>query len=164
MSDDTTDRTTDRVIIERTLDAAPELVWRMWTDPEHFAAWYGPPGARIPIAEMDVRVGGRRLVGMEMDTPNGPMRMWFTGEFRTVEAPTVLVYSDLLADEAGQALPASALPAGHPSETEVRVQLQDADGATRMVMTHAGVAADSPGAAGWQMAFDSLEAELASRT
>jgi uncharacterized protein YndB with AHSA1/START domain len=29
----------DAVVIERTLDAAVALVWQMWTDPEHFAAW-----------------------------------------------------------------------------------------------------------------------------
>ena len=50
------------VRIERTFDAPAELVWRMWTDPGHFSAWYGPTGATIPVATMDVRVGGRRLV------------------------------------------------------------------------------------------------------
>jgi uncharacterized protein YndB with AHSA1/START domain len=45
---------------------------------------YGPDGAVIPVAKMDVRVGGSRLVCMEMGTPNGQMRMWFTGEYREV--------------------------------------------------------------------------------
>jgi hypothetical protein len=30
-----------------------------------------------------------------------------------------------------------------------------------MVMTHRGIPEGSPGAAGWQMAFDKLDAELA---
>ena len=30
----------DSVVLERTLDAPAELVWRMWTEAEHFAAWY----------------------------------------------------------------------------------------------------------------------------
>src|SRR5436309_325295 len=67
----------DRVVIERTFDAPVEHMWQMWTDPEHFKAWYGPEGASIPIAKMDVRVGGTRLVCMEVQTPNGPMQMWF---------------------------------------------------------------------------------------
>ena len=66
----------DLVTIERTFEAPPELVWRMWTDPEHFKAWYGPDGVTVPVAKMDVRAGGSRLVGMEMDTPGGPLRMW----------------------------------------------------------------------------------------
>ena len=48
--------------------------------PRALPAWYGPDGATIPVAEMDVRVGGARRVCMEVGTPNGPMRMWFTGE------------------------------------------------------------------------------------
>jgi hypothetical protein len=40
--------------------------------------------------------------------------------------------------------------------TEVRVDLQDVGGRTKMVMTHSGISADSPGAAGWTMAFAKL--------
>jgi len=31
----------------------------MWTEPEHFKAWYGPDGVTVPVAKMDVRAGGR---------------------------------------------------------------------------------------------------------
>jgi uncharacterized protein YndB with AHSA1/START domain len=82
MIDDNDSR--DAVIITRSFDAPADLIWRMWTDPEHFKVWYGPDGAVIPVAKMDVRVGGSRLVCMEMGTPNGQMRMWFTGEYREV--------------------------------------------------------------------------------
>ena len=30
-------RSEDAVVIERTLDAPVELIWQMWSDPEHFA-------------------------------------------------------------------------------------------------------------------------------
>ena len=36
--------------IERTFDAPAELVWQMWTDPEHFKQWYGPDGVTVPVA------------------------------------------------------------------------------------------------------------------
>ena len=49
---------TKDVRIERTFDAPIDLIWAMWTEPDHFANWYGPMGATIPKAEMDVRVGG----------------------------------------------------------------------------------------------------------
>jgi hypothetical protein len=32
------------------------------------------------------------------------------------------------------------------------------------VMTHSGIAADSPGAAGWEMAFDKLAAHVEARS
>ena len=99
---------TQSVVIERVVDAPVALVWQMWTDASHFAAWYGPEGARIPTAEMDVRVGGRRHVCMEMDTPNGPMQMWFVGEYREVSPTDRLVYTESMSNEAGEVLdPAS---------------------------------------------------------
>jgi uncharacterized protein YndB with AHSA1/START domain len=152
----------DAVTIERTFGAPVDLIWQMWTDPEHFAAWYGPDGATIPIANMDVRVGGTRLVFMEVPTPDGPMQMWFTGEYREVVENERLVYTESMSDENGNVLSPEDLgmPAGYPTTTEVRVELEDVGGRTKMVMTHAGVPSDSPGATGWAMALDKLAAHV----
>ena len=157
-----TDSTTNSVVIERTLDAPIDLVWRMWTESEHFAAWYGPTGASIPTATMDVRVGGGRHIQMQMQTPNGEMQMWFVGEYREVAAPTRLVYTESMSDPDGNVMsPADmGMPPGHPETTEVVVELEDVGGRTKMVMTHVGVPAESPGAQGWAMALDKLEAHL----
>jgi uncharacterized protein YndB with AHSA1/START domain len=155
--------TDDAVVIERTFDAPVELVWQMWTDPDHFRAWYGPTGASIPVAKMDVRVGGTRLVCMEMGSPGGPVQVWFTGEYREVVENERLVYTESLSDEDGNvASPADVgMPGGHPTTTEVVVQLAGVGGRTRMVMTHVGIPGDSAGATGWAMAFDKLAARLA---
>ena len=152
--------TRDSVVIERTLEAPVDLIWRMWTEPEHFAAWYGPDGATIPVAKMEVRVGGTRLVCKEMQTPDGVMQMWFTGVYREVVENKRLVYTESMADEHGNTLSPSELgmPDGHPTTTEITVELQTIDGGTKMVMTHTGIPADSPGAAGWMMAFNKLVA------
>ena len=148
----------DAVVIERSFDAPVSLIWQMWTDPQHFAAWYGPNGATIPVANMDVRVGGTRLVSMKVQTPGGPMEMWFTGEYREVVENERLVYTESMSDASGKVLSPSdmGMPAGHPTTTEVRVELEDVGGRTKMVMTHAGIPAGSPGAAGWAMALDKL--------
>jgi uncharacterized protein YndB with AHSA1/START domain len=155
------------VVIERLFDAPPDLIWQMWTEPEHFKAWYGPGGVTTPAANMDVRVGGARLVCMEMQSPAGPRQMWFTGEYREVVKNKRLVYTESMSDENGNVIAPSDLgmPDGHPTTTEVIVELEDLEGRTRMVMTHVGVPADSPGATGWTAAFDKLatrlEAEIA---
>jgi len=155
-------RSEDAVVIERTLDAPVELIWQMWSDPEHFAAWYGPDGATIPVARMDVRVGGTRLVSMQVQTPRGAMTMWFTGEYLEVVPGKRLVYTESMSDENGNVLSPEELgmPAGYPTTTEVRLELEDVGGRTKMVMTHAGVPSDSPGATGWTMALDKLAAHL----
>jgi uncharacterized protein YndB with AHSA1/START domain len=155
----------DAVVIERSFDAPVDLIWQMWTDPEHFKAWYGPDGATIPVAKMDVRVGGTRLVGMEMQTPDGPMQMWFAGEYRQVVENERLVYTESMCDEHGNVRSPSetGMPEGHPTTTEVRVELEDIGGRTKMVMTHSGIPAGSPGAAGWTMALDKLAARVEAR-
>ena len=153
---------TDSVVIERHFDAPVELVWKMWTESEHFAAWYGPMGATIPVAKMNVRVGGSRHICMAMETPNGPMQMWFVGEFLEIDANERLVYTEAMSDEDGNVIsPAQmGMPEGHPETTQVIVELEPVDGKTKMTMTHIGVPADSPGASGWGMAFDKLNAYL----
>ena len=148
------------VVIERSFDAPVELIWQMWTVPEHFAAWYGPDGATIPVAEMDVRVGGRRRVRMDVQTPGGVMQMWFTGEYVEVVEPSRLVFTEGICDETGNLL---SMPDGHPTMTEVRVQFEDLGGRTRVVLTHIGIPEGSPGAAGWTMAFKKLATYIGSR-
>ncbi len=149
------------VVIQRRFDAPIELVWKMWTDPALFASWYGPSGANVPVAKMNVEVGGKRLICMEMATPKGTMQMWFCGEYLEISAPQRLVYTESMSDELGNPKPASELPPGHPESTQVVVELSAVDGQTQMTMTHLGVPAGTPGEAGWNMAFDKLVAQLA---
>jgi hypothetical protein len=60
--------------------------------------------------------------------------------------------------------PAIGMPEGHPMTTEVRVELEDLGGRTRMVITHAGISDESPGAIGWAMAFEKLAAHVDAQT
>ena len=154
--------TQDAVVIERTFDAPTDIIWQLWTQGEQFQKWYGPKGMTIPVANMDVRVGGKRLICMA--SPDGSMKMWFTGEYREVSPTARLVYTDSMADENGNVLSPQAMgmPEGHPETTEVIVELEDLGGRTKMTMTHVGVPAGSPGAGGWNMAFDKMAAHIES--
>ena len=139
------------------------LIWQMWTDPEHFKAWYGPDGATIPVAKMDVRVGGTRLVCMEMQTPDGPMQMWFTGEYREVVENERLVYTESMSDENGNVVvPLGRLECPRAIRRPPRsVSSSRTSVAARgWCMTHVGIPADSPGATGWAMALDKLVAHV----
>lgn len=51
--------TSDReLVISRLLNAPRELVWKVWTNPEHIKNWWGPVGFTNTIFEMDVKPGG----------------------------------------------------------------------------------------------------------
>lgn len=153
----TSDSPTDSVVLERTLAAPIDEVWQMWTDPTAFSGWYGPAGAKVPVCEMDVRVGGQRRLCMRFETPSGTQEMWFTGEFIEVTEPSRLVYSEAMADADG-----NPVPGGHPP-TEVSVELDEVDDGTRLVLTHRGIPAGSPGEAGWRAALDELARLLCAR-
>ena len=143
----------DAVVIERTFDAPIDLIWQMWTQPEHFKNWYGPQGFSVLVAEMDVRVGGKRLICMEMQTPDRIMKIWTTGEFTEIVPNTHLIYTESMADEKGNVVSSGDEA---PTTTEVTVQLESTDGRTKMLMIHAGVPADSGANGGWEQAFAKL--------
>lgn len=146
----------DSLVIERIFNASVELIWQMWTDPVHFKNWYAPKGFTVPVANMDLRVGGKRLICMA--SPDGKMKMWTVGEYREVVVNERLVYTESPSDELGNVVSPSAIamPEGYPAITEVIISLQDLGGRTKMVLIHAGVPAASGAGAGWEQAFDKL--------
>ena len=152
----------ESAVLERVFDAPIDLVWKMWTDPASFKAWYGPAGVTVPVAELDVWPGGRRRVCMAV----GPREMWFTGQHLEVTEPTRLVYTETIADEHGNPISPESLgmPPKTPGTTEVTIVLKEVNGGTRVTLTHAGVPAESGGARGWQAAFEKLAAELRAAT
>jgi uncharacterized protein YndB with AHSA1/START domain len=78
--------------LERTFDATCEEVFDAWTNPEVLRRWWRPNPAWVtPVAEVDLRVGGRYRLSME-DPENGT-RHTAGGEYREVSRPRRLVYS-----------------------------------------------------------------------
>jgi uncharacterized protein YndB with AHSA1/START domain len=47
------------VVFERVFDAPRELVWKVYTEPDRIARWWGTHGSTTEVVEMDLRVGGR---------------------------------------------------------------------------------------------------------
>ena len=146
------------LLIERVFDAPRELVWRAWTEPEHFARWYGPDGFTLPTCEIDFRVGGRFLFGMR--SPDG-QQYWTTGVYLEIVAPERFAYTESPADEQGNVVP---MGEDVPLKTTVTVTLEDLGGGkTKLTLRQAGWpdASMAAGAsAGWNQAFDKLAATL----
>lgn len=63
------------LVLERTLDAPRDLVWKAWTDPQHLKRWFAPKPYEISEVEMELRPGGIfriRMVGPDgFDTGHG---------------------------------------------------------------------------------------------
>ena len=87
-----------QLITTRFLDAPRELVFDVWTDPKHLAAWWGPRGFTNPVCEVDARPGGE--IRIDMTGPDGavyPMR----GVFTEVVRPERIVMSSRAHGSAG---------------------------------------------------------------
>ena len=90
----------DRVLsITRTFAAPRELVFKVWTQPEHLARWWGPKGFSTPTCQMDARPGGDyRAVIRSPEGKDSVMR----GSYREVVPPERLVMTFAWEDEEGQ--------------------------------------------------------------
>ena len=76
------------LVFERVFDAPQDLVWRVMTDPEHVAQWWGPRGYTTTVETMDVRPGGRwRFI----THTSGGEAIPFFGEYLEVDPPTRIV-------------------------------------------------------------------------
>lgn len=146
-----------QVEVSRTFEAPLELLWKAWTEPEHFMKWYGPKGFTAPTCEIDLRVGGRHL--WSMLSPDG-MQMYSTGIYKEVVPMERLVYTDSFSDAEGNVT--SPAKMGMPGTMDVTVTFVHADGKTTVTVSHVGYGAGAEHAGmGWEQAFDKLAAVLA---
>ena len=71
----------DELLIERIFDAPPELVFRVWTSPEHLMRWWGPKDFTTVVFEQDFRVGGDYRACIR-DASGGDH--WMAGTYREI--------------------------------------------------------------------------------
>ena len=113
------------LVITRIFDAPRRLVFKMWTEPEHLARWWGPRGFTTISSRMDVRPGGGWARSMR--APDGSV-IRKHGVYREIVAPERLVLTYISEDLAGNPGP----------ETVVTVTFADLDGKTRLTLHQAG--------------------------
>lgn len=157
-------------VIRRVLRAPRELVWRVWTEREHLAQWFGPKGCTISHCELDLRPGGVFHYCMRF---GDGVDMWGKWVFREVVAPERLVMTTSFSDPSGATCRAPF--AGWPLEMLGVVTFEEhagiGKGTVVTVTTSAHRASiaeqqtfdDGHGSMqqGWSGTFDQLEAHLA---
>lgn len=85
-------------VISRVLDAPRALVWECFTKPERMKEWWGPKGVTVVKSDMDLRVGGKYLYGMQQQ--DGTV-MWGRMLYREITPPERLVFINSFSDEVG---------------------------------------------------------------
>ena len=74
------------IIMSRTFDAPLALVWKVWTEKEHVAYWFGPREDN-EVVEYDVRTGGKWRV---ISTMSDGSEIVFFGTYLAVEPTTMI--------------------------------------------------------------------------
>lgn len=147
--------TTPQLALTRIFNAPRALVYRSFTDPDHFAAWWGPIGNSLPRDEI------------EFDVRPGGYQRW-TEVFPADPGVLVHIHIDLtdVADDElldGVMHATGRLPVGiEPFDTRVRIEFHDeADGRTRLeIRQWLPEHLASPSKEGWLQAFSKLDVAL----
>jgi uncharacterized protein YndB with AHSA1/START domain len=153
-----TTTTNTQLALTRIVNAPRALVYRAFTDPEQFAAWWGPIGNSLPRdkLEFDVRPGGYLRWSEVFPAEPG---IWTQGRLDLTEA-----VDDELLD--GTMRITGQLPGGYePFETRVRVEFhEESDGRTRLEI-HQWLPEHlvAPTKEGWAEAFSKLDAALGAK-
>jgi uncharacterized protein YndB with AHSA1/START domain len=80
------------LVITRDFNAPRELVFDLFTKPEHVRRWWGLRGTTVPVCEIDLRVGGRwRWV---LSVPDGGGEHAFSGTYLEIARPERLVRTE----------------------------------------------------------------------
>ena len=130
----------------RTFDPGPEDVYRAWTDPSVIKRWFGPtPEFSTPIAEVDLKVGGKYRIGMK--SPDGKLYV-ATGIYREIIPNEKLVFTWRWESEPSDI-----------SETLVTVEFKKSAEHTKLVFTHENFATEELARdrqEGWEGALSKL--------
>jgi len=161
---DTTNAVEQKIVITRVFDAARDLVFKAWTEPERVMRWWGPNGFTTPVCKIDLRPGG--VFHNCMRSPEG-RDFWSKGVYREIVEPERIVCTDSFSDEAGNLVPPTryGMSADWPAEALITVTFAEHDGKTKFTLQHAVGSAPASERdqcrQGWSESLDRLAGYLA---
>ena len=110
--------------------APRDLVWRVWTEAEHLARWWGPAGCTVGRCDLDLRVDG--VFHYHLTFPNG--EMWGKFSIREIAAPERLVFLNGFSNPEGDFAQAP-FPGDWPRKMLTVITFRDVDGETDISLT-----------------------------
>ncbi len=94
------ERLTDKqtFIINRSFEAPRELMFTMWSDPEHLKRWMGPTGVETQFIHADIRSGGSSMYSMS--APG--FTMYGKAFYEEIRRPDRIVYTQQFCTQDGK--------------------------------------------------------------
>ena len=118
-------------IISREFPVPVATLYRMWSVPEAMAQWWGPKGASVSVADMDLRPGGSYHYGMKM--PDG-LEMWGLRQILDVEPLQRLVFINSFSN-AERGLTRHPMNADWPLELMSDIQFEETAAGSRVTIS-----------------------------
>jgi uncharacterized protein YndB with AHSA1/START domain len=140
------------LVITRLFDAPRHIVFKAWTEPEHFARWFSPKDSTMPFCKMDVRAGGV----LHFCHLHGHEKVWVKGTYHEVADPERIGFTCFFSDEAGNRIERP----GFPTEMRIEVAFAEEAGKTIITIWHHGLVLDQGEVQGWAESLDRLEGYL----
>ncbi len=110
--------------VRRLYHASRERVFRAWTVPEQLKKWFAvAEGFTTPIADVDLRVGGRYRLGMQPPGDDGVLIVG--GVYKQISPPEKLVFTWRWES-----------PNADEPETLVTVEFNEQGNDTEVILTH----------------------------
>jgi len=137
--------------VRRTFQAPRAKVFQAWTEAQALKRWSAPGDFITPLADVDLRVGGRYRIHMQ--APDGTLHK-VTGTYRVVDPPKKLVYTWFWETKA------------EDGETLVTVEFHERGRGTEVVLTHELFPNDEARKShemGWTACFEKLATLLEGR-
>jgi uncharacterized protein YndB with AHSA1/START domain len=88
-------------VLERTIDAPRDAVFRHWTEPARLSQWWGPRGFTSPVCEVEAREAG--AIRIDMRGPDGTIYP-MAGVFGEIVVPEKLVFLSAALNDDGHPL------------------------------------------------------------
>lgn len=143
------------LVLTRVFQAPRELVFRAWTEAEHWARWFGPHGSTLPFCQLDARPGG--TLHYQHHFPDYP-DVWVRGTYTHVAPPERVSFTAWFSDPAGRRVERP----GFPGEMSITVDFAEHPQGTLVTIHHAGLVEDQGEVQGWTESLDRLAGLLAS--
>lgn len=84
------------IVMERDFTASRQLLFQVFTQPEHLKRWWAPPPYTLPVCTIDLRPSG--IWHYCMHSPEG-QDQWARAVYREIAPPEKLVYTTTFANE-----------------------------------------------------------------
>lgn len=116
--------------LTRTFDAPLSLVWKVYSQAEHLAKWWGPRGFTWVSGTLDFRPGGRFHYCMRAPTGH---EMWGKFDYREIVPMKRVVFTNSFSNAAGETVRAP-FAANFPLEVLNEVTFSEAGARTTLSM------------------------------